>query len=107
MKRQKTLGFLTHLLLGATVFPGVYAAVFQLMGRAELPGGLFLGAVHGLIAGVLLPVVGRGNPCVRSRTLLRPGLFGYRYGAFTPFGLYLFHVAYGALLGYFYVVPGR
>lgn len=97
--RAATLaGYLLHFAAGSLVFPTAYALLFESAHRADAPFGLAIGAVHGTLAGLALPLAHRdGEPS--------PGLFGRRLGPLTPAGLLAAHLLYGALLGHIYVVP--
>ncbi|MGQ0812859.1 MAG: hypothetical protein ACT4O1_00130 [Gemmatimonadota bacterium] len=80
------------------VFPFFYVLVFAYTGRAEALVGLALGALHGLLAGFLLPLAAR-----RCAGAHPPGLFGWQLGRATPLVLLFVHAVYGSLLGYIYV----
>ncbi len=93
-------GGVAHFLLGTLAFPALYALAFHFAGHAEALLGAGLGAVHGLLAGLALPLAWRAAG--RDR---RAGAFGWRLGAATPVALLAGHVLYGTLLGYIYVTP--
>lgn len=95
-----TIGRLLHLALGVAVFPLAYALAFAWIGAAEVANGALLGAAHGAIVAAALGSLARGGRCVAT------GPLGIRLGAATPLVVLLGHMAYGALLGYVYVVPG-
>lgn len=81
-----------------TVFPFIYAGIFVFTGRAEAIVGGMIGLVHGLLAGLMLPLAARR--CAGAKP---PGLLGWNLGRATPFVLLFVHAVYGALLGYIYV----
>ena len=82
------------------VFPLIYALIFRQLGSAQTLPGMAIGAVHGLLAGILLPLGAR-----RAKGAHPPGFFGWNLGRPTPLALLLVHAAYGALVGYLYVLP--
>jgi hypothetical protein len=81
--------------------PLVYAITFEVIGNAELPLGSALGIIHGILVGIILPLVARRDNCAKAPA---PGLFGWRLGAATPLVLLFVYATYGAALGYVYVV---
>ncbi|HXE57034.1 MAG TPA: hypothetical protein VNK43_03465 [Gemmatimonadales bacterium] len=99
--RAATLaGSAAHLAAGSLLFPTAYALLFEAARRADAPFGLAIGAVHGTLAGLALPLAHRHRDQEPA-----PGLFGHRLGTLTPPGLLAAHLLYGALLGHIYVVP--
>ena len=82
------------------VFPIAYALVFTQVGRAEAVVGAIAGAVHGLLAALLLPLAAR-----RCSSAVAPGFMGWNLGRLTPLALIFVHAVYGAALGYVYVAP--
>jgi len=94
--------------LGGTVLlPALYAVAFETLHRADALTGLLLGGPHAALAGLGLAAAGRSRSCARAITPWPPGLFGWRFGAFTPPALVIAHLFYGALLGFVYVIPHR
>jgi len=91
-------GFLRMIAMVA-VIPVAYAITFAYLGRAEVLMGLMIGAIHGLLAGILLPLAAR--LCAGARP---PGLLGWRLGRATPLVMVFVHAVYGAALGYVYVL---
>ena len=94
------VGALGHFLLGTLAFPTIYALIFQVVGRADVPVGAMIGGGHALLAGLALPLAWRAGHQEGGA-----GLFGWRLGAATPPALVAAHVLYGLLLGYIYVAP--
>ncbi len=94
------VGGIAHFLLGTLAFPAIYALIFELTGRADVPLGAIIGGGQAILAGLLLPLAWRGAGEEGGA-----GLFGWRLGAVTPLGLIVAHVLYGVLLGYIYVAP--
>lgn len=82
-------------------FPLIYAAVFELVGNAELTFGAILGLLHAALVGVSLPLIARRAGCTKAPA---PGLFGWRLGAATPLLMLFIYALYGATLGWVYVV---
>lgn len=83
------------------VFPFLYALGFELLGNAELPLGAALGAGHGVLIGLTLPLLSRREGCRRAP---KPGLFGWQLGRANVVLIPLVYAAYGAILGYVYVI---
>jgi hypothetical protein len=75
---------LASLAAGALAYPVLYGVAFELIGRADLPVGLALGLLHGVVM-----VLATGP---RSRTGL-----AFRNGAM--------HLVYGATIAFLYVTP--
>lgn len=78
--------------------PVIYAIVFAYLGRAEALSGAIVGALHGLLAGIILPFAAR-----RCSGANPPGPLGWNLGRATPIVLLLVHAVYGTVLGYIYV----
>ncbi len=81
------------------VFPIIYALLFQRMAGALVLPGLIVGAGHGLLAALILPLAARRCPGA-----LPPGFMGWKLGRLTPLVMLFVHAIYGALLGYVYVL---
>ncbi len=92
---------------GTALLPALYATAFEALRRADALTGLLLGIPHAALAGLGLAAAGRSSRCARVIAPWPPGLFGWRFGAFTPPALVVAHLFYGALLGFVYVVPPR
>jgi hypothetical protein len=84
---------------GTFVFAPLYGLLFESVSRADLLTGSLIGAAHGSLTAVFVLLswlrrrTGNGPP-------LRPIIY-YRAGRL------LTRIAYGALLGFLYVVPGH
>ena len=89
------------------LLPALYAVAFEALRRADALTGLLLGVPHAALAGLGLAAAGRSRHCARAITPWPPGLFGWRFGVFTPLAFVVAHLFYGALLGFVYVVPHR
>jgi hypothetical protein len=92
-------GGLVRTVAMVAVFPIIYAMIFTRIGRAEAVVGLIIGLVHGLVAGLALPLAAR-----RCEGAHPPGLLGWHLGRITPIVMLVVHGAYGAILGYVYVI---
>lgn len=110
--RAMAIGFAVHFLLGL-VFALFYALVFEQLARAGVGLGALLGLLHGLLAlttgmdllsAVHPRMASRHHGPTPTRQLEPPGFLARNYGRRTPEITLLAHVAYGALLGYFYPV---
>jgi hypothetical protein len=113
--RAKAIGYLLHLAAGE-IFALVYYAIFVAIDS----GGWMLGALFGLLHGVvsatalvnvLLPVIHprMGSPlsAADSSPLLEPpGFLMLNYGRGTPSATLLAHIAYGAIVGGFASITG-
>ncbi|CAN5682453.1 hypothetical protein BH23GEM9_BH23GEM9_13660 [soil metagenome] len=83
-QRSALLATAVTLLVGTLVYPLLYGAVFELAGRADIPMGAILGAIH---AAVTATLVSRRNP---PRVALRVALM---------------HLVYGVVIAFLYVTP--
>lgn len=98
-------GLVMHLVLSVLV-AFVYAWAFALLWeQASWTLGLVLGLGHWAIAGIMLPVMDRMNPCVRDGRIEGFGAFGSGRGAMMIAGFLMSHLAFGALVGWIYRVP--
>lgn len=102
---SRILGTLLHFAVGGVVLAFIYGIIFELIGRADIPLGIALGLAHGVLAGLLLPVLTAHGHCTGA--VRDPGIFGWKLGLITPLGLLFAHALYGGVLGYVYVVPGK
>lgn len=91
---------LLRMILLITLVPVVYALIFARLHDASALNGALIGIAHGALAGAVLPLAAR-----RCGATLAPGLLGWRLGKATPLVLLFVHAAYGAVLGYVYVMP--
>jgi hypothetical protein len=108
--RAKAIGVLVHLLNG-WVFSLVYVAAFHQWGGPAWWKGAAIGAVHAafvLVAG--MPALPGLHPRMASeargptvvRQLEPAGFLALNYGRRTPISVLLAHLAFGAILGWFY-----
>lgn len=94
-----TLGYLLLVALGSSVVPLLYSAIFSSFDGPSWQVGLALGTVHGALAAAALPLLGTISACIRAGAFPPPGLFGVRWGRFTPVGVVLGHSLYGGVAG--------
>lgn len=109
--RAKVIGFGVHVLLG-WLFSLVYVAAFLASGWATWWMGAAVGFIHGAF---ILTVGMRLMPGLHPRmaseqqgpTVMRqlepPGFLALNYGYQTPLSVIIAHVAFGIILGAFYV----
>ncbi|HLY09498.1 MAG TPA: hypothetical protein VKW04_09370 [Planctomycetota bacterium] len=100
------LGLFLHLFVGA-VFGVIYGAIMEMLGRGGWAVGLAIGAVHTVLSGFILPLIGAMHPLVRSGALAPPGIFASGLGAGAVVLFILLHLGFGATVGGFYVVLAR
>lgn len=112
--KAKLVGALVHFVNG-WIFSLVYVATFHVWGRAAWWVGAVVGLVHSLfVLCVLLPALPALHPRMARpaqgptevRVLEPPGFLALHYGTRTPVWVVLSHLAFGALLGALYRVPG-
>jgi hypothetical protein len=77
-----------------------YRQVFQQLDSATFVGwGALLGLAQGVLAVLLLPVLGMLNRNVRAGDEPPPGRFGRAYGGLTPVALLVASVVFGTWVG--------
>ncbi|HEV8425199.1 MAG TPA: hypothetical protein VGS14_08430 [Actinomycetes bacterium] len=92
-------GVLLQIVVGA-LLALAYRQVFQQLDSASYVGwGALLGLGQGVLAVLLLPVLGALNRNVRAGDEPSPGLFGRAYGTFTPLALLVASVVFGTWVG--------
>lgn len=109
--RAKIAGIALHLLAG-WVFSLAYVGCFHGARNFTPWFGAAIGLLHGLfVSGVVMPALPGMHPRMASptagptalRPLEPPGPFGVHYGVRTPIVIVVAHVAFGLVLGTFYV----
>ncbi|CAN5253119.1 hypothetical protein BH20GEM2_BH20GEM2_16110 [soil metagenome] len=95
----ETLGQLTFLLLGSTVFAAAYVLILESIAEPDVANGAALGTLHGLLAVLSLPLLRYASRGVRSGSEVAPGRLGLAWGRGTPIGVLVGHAVYGAVLG--------
>jgi hypothetical protein len=110
--RARGVGLLLHLVVGM-IFALLYVAAFESWGRATWWLGMAIGAIHALflltagasaLPGVHPRMASETRGPTPTRYLEPPGFFSLNYGTRTPLAVFAAHLAYGAVLGAFYVV---
>lgn len=105
--RARVAGFFIHLVNGQCFALG-YAAAFAASGEASWWSGALLGALHGVVALlVIMPLLPGVHPHMASEraglgsgaALEPPGPLGLNYGRETPLVTMVAHVAFGIALG--------
>jgi hypothetical protein len=98
-------GLIMHLMFSALIallYAWGFAAIW---GQSTWVLGLLLGAIHWVIAGVVLPMMDGMNACVKGGRIGAFGAFGKNYGAMMVVGFLMGHLLYGAIVGWLYTVP--
>ncbi len=100
------VGLTVHLMLSAG-FGLVHAAILQAIGISSVGQAagwdLVIGAVHGMVILVAMPVLLVSmHPLVREGALERPGIALTGFGGRTPLGSVMAHVAFGVVTGSIY-----
>ena len=86
--------------VGGALLALVYRLVFQRLDSATLVGwGALLGLAQGVLAVLVLPLLGAANRNVRAGDEPRPGLLGRAYGNLTPLALLVASVVFGTWVG--------
>ncbi|WP_051478728.1 hypothetical protein [Arthrobacter sp. H5] len=120
-RTAKGLGLFVHLvMMSALVFGSLYALVLTVLNVS--PGnawwaGAIVGLVHGLIAGLVMPMMPLVHPRMSrsgraentpadpdSVELQAPGLFAKNYGGATPAGLVMAHIIFGLVTALVYAL---
>ncbi len=101
---SRLVGTALHFGIGGVILPLIYGVIFEMVGRSDILFGAGLGAAHGILAGLALPIITAQAHC--TGVPRDPGIFGWRFGLFTPPGVIFAHALYGGVLGYVYVIPG-
>lgn len=109
--RAHSLGLAVHFFNGWVIAFG-YAAIFEALHAATPLAGAALGALQGLfVLTAVLPLIPGVHPRMAtetrgphySRGLQPPGFMARNYGWRTPLVTLAAHIAYGMVLGVFYV----
>jgi len=111
--RAKVYGAALHFLNG-WAFSVVYVAAFHAAHIFTWWFGMLIGLVHtGFVLAVAAPVMPGVHPRMASalrgptvaRQLEPPGFLALNYGVRTPISVLIAHLAFGAILGWFYTPP--
>lgn len=95
----ETVGQVVFFVLGSVVLPWGYGYLFALVGGPGTWTGGALGALHGLVVALIMPVFGTISASVRHGRESPPGWLGLGWGKATPFSLLVGHLVYGGVLG--------
>lgn len=101
------VGFVVHMMLSA-VFGLFHAGILQAIDVTSVGAGaawdLLIGAIHGMVILVLLPMMLTSmHPLIREQAMQGPGVAMTGYGAMTPMGSLMAHAVFGVLTGLVYV----
>ncbi len=103
---QYGIGLMIHAMMSAAfglVHAGFLTAFNSTTVGAVTGEGLLLGAIHGLIILVAMPMMlTMAHPLVKNGELAQPGFALTGYGSMTPLGSLMAHVAFGVLVGAVY-----
>ena len=92
-------GVIVQVVAGALLALG-YRQVFQQLDSATYVGwGALLGLAQGVLAVLVMPLLGVLNRNVRAGDEPSPGLFGRGYGNLTPLALLVASVVFGTWVG--------
>lgn len=116
--RAMQVGIVLHwVMMGTVVFGLGYAALFHALDSASWLTGVVIGAVHGLVVGlVFMPLMPSTHPRMTREPafagtvdqdatgvrLAAPGVMGSGWGGMTPVGLLTGHVVYGLVVALVY-----
>lgn len=96
------LGFLVHFGLGALL--GLLYGWIFLNVPSSWPWGGIIGAVHGMIAGIVMSAMPTIHPRMgEDDPIPPPGLFGSNYGRMVPVGFVLLHIVFGLVVAWMYM----
>ena len=97
------LGWVMHFMMGV-VFAIIYAALWAAgIGSATWVGGVIFGAVHWLVAGLMMGGVPMMHAGVRAGTVKAPGVYMMSAGGMMAFvGGLIGHVLYGLVVALVY-----
>ncbi len=97
------MGLMIHFGIGimfALAHTGLYS-VFDLESTL-VAWGLLFGAVHWVIAGMGMGMIGTMHPRMRTGEVTAPGFFVTNFPQMTVMGFFMLHLVYGLVLGLVY-----
>lgn len=105
-RNAHALGFMMHTILAAG-FGLLHGAIIEGVGVSTVAAGagwgLALGAIHGAVILVAMPMIlTLMHPLVRKGEIERPGIALTGFGSMTPIGSLMAHVAFGLVVGSIY-----
>jgi hypothetical protein len=100
------LGFMIHMMIAAG-FGLLHGAIIDAIGVSTVAAGagwgLALGAIHGAVILVAMPMLlTMMHPLVRKGEIERPGVALTGFGPMTPIGSLMAHVAFGVVVASIY-----
>jgi hypothetical protein len=100
---NNTLGWVMHFMMGV-IFALIYAVLWAVgIGSATWVGGLLFGAVHWLIAGLMMGGVPMMHAGVKAGTVKAPGVYMMSAGGMMAFvGGLIGHAVYGLVVALVY-----
>lgn len=107
----RALGMMMHFAAGIVFFI-IYALLFDGFGleSATVGWASLFGAVHGVLAGMMMGMMGAMHPRMATATggqgtaaMEPPGAFGRNMGAMAPIAIIVLHVVFGAVAGAVYI----
>lgn len=100
-------GLMMHVMMGLAfglVHAGLLHALDPSTNGEAVVLGLVLGAVHGMLVTVAMPMMlTMAHPLVRAGDAPAPGIVMTGFGKMTPMGIVMAHVAFGVVAGAVYV----
>ncbi len=100
---NRTWGWIVHLMMGS-IFAVIYTVLWSAgIGTRHLAGGALFGAVHWLIAGLMMGGVPMMHAGVKAGTVKAPGVYMLSEGGAMAFiGGLMGHVVYGLVVALVY-----
>ena len=100
---NRTLGWIMHFMMG-TIFAIIYAALWSAgVGSVSVGSGALFGAVHWLIAGLMMGGVSMMHAGIKAGTVKAPGVYMMSDGGMMAFvGGLIGHVVYGVVVALVY-----
>lgn len=93
----ETAGFVILLLTGSTLGAVLFRTIVDTIGLPDWAGGVVAGGVMGILASLVIPVIGMNTAYVRAGSIPPPGRFGTGWGRATPVVILVGSVVYGAV----------
>ena len=106
------MGFIMHLIISGLIAL-LYAAGFEYVThRSNWLLGASFGAIHTVIAGVVMGMMGNIHPLMApppppAGYLMAPGFFAANFGMMTALAFIMLHLIYGAIVGALYRVTAE
>lgn len=102
-KSNRTLGLILHFMMGI-VFAVIYVLLWNAgIGYMSVLWGAIFGAVHWLISGLMMGIMGKMNAAVRAGVMENPGIYMLNTGGVKAFmGGLIGHILYGVTVALVY-----